>query len=86
MAIISVKLSLADGIWQEVGAFAFIGDKDQSSILEIVCADALPVGDVPEAAICIQTVELLRNAPASGSWYARVQGGGKGSLKYTEVA
>ncbi len=83
MAILSVKLNLSNGIWQKVGSFSSIAQKDPSSILEIVCADSLPVGDVPEASICIQTMELLRNAPAAGSWYVRVQGGGKGSLKCT---
>ena len=84
MAILSTKLDLKDGIWQEVGAIGFIGQKDLSSTIEIVNADALPVGDVPEAQTVSVSPNLQFTAPASGSLYARVRTG-TGTLKFYEV-
>ena len=86
MATLSKKLSLTGGVWQEVGSVAFIGDKGTGGTVEIVNADALPVGDVPEASEWTQTIELYRPAPLSGSWYVRYQSGATGAIKYTEVA
>ena len=84
MAILSKKLELEAGVWQEIGAITFTGQKDASSTLEIVNADALPTGDVPEAQIVAPGVNLHFNAPASGSLYVRVKYG-TASLKYYEV-
>ncbi len=84
MASTSVKLSLDGGIWQEIGAISFIGQKDQSSTIEIVNADALPVGDVPEAQLVSGSANLQFTAPLAGSLYARVKYG-TATLKYYEV-
>ena len=84
MATLSKKLNLTASIWQEIGSFSFIGQKDASSTLEIVNADALPTGDVPEAQVIEGNPNLQFSAPASGSLYARVKYG-TGTLKYYEV-
>ena len=84
MATISKRLDLVEGIWQEIEAGSFVGQKDQSSAIEIVNADALPVGDVPEAQLVSGSVNLQFNAPLAGSLYARVKYG-TGTLKYYEV-
>ncbi|RLA74309.1 MAG: hypothetical protein DRG30_05445 [Epsilonproteobacteria bacterium] len=84
MATLSIKLNLVEGIWQEVGSYSIDAQKDPSSTIELVNADALPVGDVPEAMIYAQTTQIRLQAPASGSLYVRVRYG-TGSLKFYEV-
>ncbi len=84
MATISKKLSLLEGVWQEIGSNGFIGQKDASSTVEIVNADTLPSGDVSEAQIVAGSENLHFAAPASGSLYARVRYG-TATLKYYEV-
>ena len=86
MAILSKKLNLTDGMWQEIGAIAFIGQlPKRKSVLQIVNANALPVGDIPEAMHRIQTSELLTPAPASGSWYCRIRSETEIVFRFTEV-
>ena len=84
MATLSKKLDLTAGVWQEIGPIRFVGQKDQSSTLEIVNADALPVGDVPEAQLITGSSQLQFTSPASGSLFVRVKHG-TGTLKYYEV-
>jgi hypothetical protein len=84
MAILSKKLKLEAGVWQEIGAISFIGQKDAGSTIEIVNADALPTGDVPEAQTVAPGVNLMFSAPANGSLYVRVKYGAA-TLKYYEV-
>lgn len=84
MAILSKRLDFENGIWQEIGAIGFIGQKDRLSVMEICNADALPVGDISEAEAVVGSVNLQFTAPASGSLYGRVRHG-TGTLKYYEV-
>ena len=80
MATLSKKMDLTAGIWQEIGSSGFVGQKDQTSTLEIVNADALPVGDVPEAQSIVGSANLQFVAPVSGSLFVRVKHG-TGTLK-----
>ena len=70
----TVELELdALGTWQEIGAFAFIIDKERKINVEVANADGLPTGVVP----CHfnRRDDLQRfDAPVSGSWYARSVG------------
>ncbi len=66
----SVKLTLAKGIWQEVGAFSFTSQKG-SGITQKITATTLPVGDQENATTIDYSVETYTPAPASGSWYVR---------------
>ena len=86
MAILSVKLDLVSGIWQEVGAIAFVGGKGTSTLIELVCADALPVGPIKEAMSFSTGDWLAVPAPISGSWYVRIATSNTGVFKYTEVS
>lgn len=86
MATLSKILNLTNGIWQEIGAVSFIGQQSKKNLpIQLVNADALPVGDVPEAMSRIQTVELITPAPATGSWYCRVRAGSQTTFKFSEV-
>ncbi|RLB10200.1 MAG: hypothetical protein DRG27_03535 [Deltaproteobacteria bacterium] len=71
--------------WAEIGAFAFIGQRQVNGkgTIEITSSDTLPVGEVPCHKI-MPDVSLSFPAPASGSWYARVDARSS-SLVYTEV-
>lgn len=79
----TAKLDLTAGIWQEVSAQGFIGQKDYSSTIEVCNADGLPTGDV-NAHTVAETANLQFPEPASGSWYVRVRNG-TAFLIYTEV-
>ena len=84
MAILTKKLDLADGVWQEVGAISFIFTKGTGHIIELVNADALPNGTVEEAMLLSRADFQIIPAPASGSYFVRVASG-TGVLKYSEV-
>ncbi len=79
----TVKLDLVPGIWQEVGSFGFIMDKDRVYNVEVANADSLPTGVVP----ChVNRRDDLQHfvPPASGSWYVRSAALAM-SITYTEV-
>ncbi len=84
MATISKKLDLVYPVWQLVSAGGFIGQRKENNQLEIVNADSLPSGDVEEAQVVNQGVNLNFSAPATGSLYARVSEG-ETTLRYYEV-
>lgn len=87
MAILSIELDLIDEIWVEIGAIAFVGQQANPSVeMEIINADSLPVGDISQAMNCKQNEELIRPAPANGSWYCRALGSIPTSFKCVEVA
>lgn len=82
MAQITQELVLSP-VWQSVSTGGFIGQKDQSSTVEICNADALPVGNVITHAIS-EGGNLQFPAPTAGTWYARVKLG-SATLTFTEV-
>jgi len=82
MAQLTQELTLTS-TWQEVSTEGFIGQKDQSSTIEVCNADALPSGDVVTHTVG-ESANLQFPTPASGSWYARVRSG-TATLVYTEV-
>ena len=73
MAQITKELQLTS-VWQEVSSGGFMGQKDQSSTVEVCNADALPSGDVVTHTV-LGSTNLQFPAPASGSWFARVRSG-----------
>ena len=74
MATLSVKKDLVDGIWQEL-ATPCVAQFNGTSTMQIVNADALPVGDVPEAQSIFIDANLNFNVPAAGSLYVRASYG-----------
>ncbi|RLC90162.1 MAG: hypothetical protein DRI37_02140 [Chloroflexi bacterium] len=86
MAILSTRLELVDEVWVEIGAISFIGQQVNPSVeMEIVNADATPVGYIPEAMSCKQDEELVRSAPVNGAWYCRALGSIPTSFRFTEI-
>ena len=49
MAILSKRLNLQNGVWQELVGESFVIKKHKSVLIELVNADSLPVGIVPES-------------------------------------
>ncbi len=84
MATLSAELKLKDGIWQEM-VTPCVAQKLGSASVEVVNADVLPVGDVPEAQTIEQKENLSFNAPASGSLYIRARYNGSEIVKYYRV-
>lgn len=82
MAQITTELNLSS-TWQAVSTGGFVGQKDQSSTIEVCNADALPVGNVVTHTVTEGT-NLQFPAPAAGTWYARVRSG-NATLTFTEV-
>ncbi len=82
--ILSKKLNLTADVWQEIGTTGFVGQKNLTSIIEIVNADSLPVGHVIESQEIREVVGLQFSAPAEGSLYAKAKTG-TAELTYYEV-
>ena len=74
MAILSVKQDLINGVWQEL-VTPCVAQFNGTSTIQIVSADALPVGDVPEAQSVFTDTNLNFNAPSAGSLYVRASYG-----------
>ena len=75
MAILSKTLLLEDGIWEEIGNTAIIGQKTGRGELEIVNADDLPVGDVDESMSISDGDGLHFLPPIAGKLYIRIKHG-----------
>ena len=75
MATLSKRLELTDGVWQEIGPIEIVGQKDSISTVEMVVADSLPVGSVPEAQSIVSSDQKHYPAPAVGSLYVRCRNG-----------
>jgi len=85
MAILSKKLLLESGVWQLVStASGFVGQKKETTLVEICNADSLPSGDVEESQVISEGENLQFPKPSSGNLYARVSDGTT-TLKYYEV-
>ncbi len=80
----TVKLDLVAGIWQDIGAIAFYAHNGSNTPLDMVAADSLPVGPIPESFLLARSDTQYFLAPASGNWYIRsIQT--DSSFNYTEV-
>ena len=72
MATTELNLT-ADGVWQEIGAIAFVLGKDRKINVQITNQNTLPVGDV--ACLVNNRDDMLAfPAPSDGSWYIRSVG------------
>ena len=80
----TVKLDLVAGVWGEVGAISFLAHNGGNTPLDMVAADSLPVGPVPESFLLARSDTQQFPAPAAGSWYIRSTQSDT-SLNYTEV-
>jgi hypothetical protein len=81
----TVKLDLVKDIWQEIGSTGVLFSKGTSVSLELVNADALPTGDVPEAMPLGQSELQVLPAPADGSYFVRTTNVDGGVFKYNEI-
>ena len=80
----SVKLDLVQGIWQDIGAIAFVGTKGSEHNIELVNADSLPSGNIDAAMQFMNSNVQSVPSPAAGNWYIRTTAL-TGVFKYTEV-
>lgn len=81
----SIKLDLVQNVWQDIGAIAFVGSKGTGTNIELVNADALPVGTVDAAFSFLEGQIQSVPAPAAGNWFVRTTASSGGVFKFTEV-
>ena len=80
----TIKLDLVAGVWQSLGSISFLAHNGSNTALDMVAADSLPTGPVPESFLLARSDTQHFLAPVSGGWYIRsVQT--DSSFNYTEV-
>ncbi len=80
----TVKLDLVAGVWQSLGSISFLAHNGGNTPLDMVAANALPIGPVTESFMLARSDTQQFPAPADGDWYIRsVQS--DTSFTYTEV-
>jgi len=84
MAILSKKLDLVEGIWQEIGNTDVVLQQEDYDVIDIVNADALPVGVTTKSHKIRGVAPLQFTAPKTGSLYAMIREG-TATLTYYEV-
>ena len=80
----TIKLDLVKNIWQEIGDTSVLFSKGTSIGLELINADALPVGHKDEAMGLGKADLQILPAPAAGKYFVRTTAA-TATIRYSAV-